>query len=647
MSIPKLDSKNNLFDILQNAQAEYQNLEIKSSLDALSFSVFFDWAERYWVLLLITLSLILLIRFIIVKSVAHLESHTQNETRVKTWYLLRWHFLKALQSYIAPLIACMTFLPYQMVMQTKILTSNLTLVFFMGVLMLWILIDTLLRRHGILKTVIPLPKLKHRTLQLTIKILLCMVFTYIVSEEIFKLPENLNFPVQSATVIIGSFVTVICILQVTSLANFNRQARRLSILASAVLLTCIIAELSGYTSYARWVYFGTLGTLCCVSLWSLLIQFIRDITQALQTPDHHWHGELKALLHIDAEDTLKNIPWLSFVIQTLMTGLMILGVLSVWGLSIQTISWAQNTFVEGFSIGKSTIVPLKIIIGIITFIIILNVGRSISGRISSGSLLRHKLDSSAIETITKMTTYIGFMVAAVVGLTMAGFNFQNLAIIAGALSVGIGFGLQNIVNNFVSGIILLFERPVRTGDWVSVGNQEGFVKNIRVRSTEVQTWDRTDVIIPNSEFISQQVTNYTLRDPHGRLKISLCVRYGTDTQMVRSLLLEIAEAQHRVIKTGRNGIPKPEVYFMSFDEGRVHLQLWVFIRNIRDKWQATSELNFEIDRRFREAGIEIPIPQHGLHIRSSIPIPFEKDMPMPSQPSQEEKDEGEDEDKPA
>ncbi|MEE9342236.1 MAG: mechanosensitive ion channel domain-containing protein, partial [Gammaproteobacteria bacterium] len=184
---------------------------------------------------------------------------------------------------------------------------------------------------------------------------------------------------------------------------------------------------------------------------------------------------------------------------------------------------------------------------------------------------------------------------------------------AGALSVGIGFGLQNIVNNFVSGLILLFERPIKTGDWVVVGQTEGYVKRIRIRATQIQTFDRSDVIVPNSELISHQLTNWMYQNQHGRARIPVGVAYGSDTEKVKDLLLAVAADHSRVIKTSI--APEPNVLFLGFGDSALNFELRVFIYNISDRLSVVSELNFAIDKAFREQGIEIPFPQRDVHIR--------------------------------
>jgi small-conductance mechanosensitive channel len=231
------------------------------------------------------------------------------------------------------------------------------------------------------------------------------------------------------------------------------------------------------------------------------------------------------------------------------------------------------------------------------------------------------MGQGARDAVVTITGYIMFLIALLAGMSAAGFDFGNIAIIAGALSVGIGFGLQNIVNNFVSGLILLFERPVRKGDWVVVNGTEGVVKDIQIRSTRIETFDRSDVIVPNSELISNQVTNWVLSSSSGRAVIPVGVAYGTDTELVRDTLLKVAEESDDVAKTSY--LPEPKVLFREFGDSSLNFELRVFLHNVDSRLSVISDLNFAIDKAFREAGIEIPFPQRDLHVRS-LPDNFDK-----------------------
>lgn len=224
------------------------------------------------------------------------------------------------------------------------------------------------------------------------------------------------------------------------------------------------------------------------------------------------------------------------------------------------------------------------------------------------------MERGAKEAMVTITGYSMVAIAFLVGLGVSGFDFGSLAIIAGALSVGIGFGLQNVVNNFISGLILLFERPVKTGDWIVVGGTEGYVKRIRIRATQIQTFDSADVIVPNSELIASQVTNWMLHDPHGRARIPVSVAYGSDTQKVKTILESVAKEHPSVVTDATTS--KPRVLFRGFGDSSLDFELRCYIQNIDERLQVVSDLNFAIDAAFRKNNIEMPFPQRDIHIRS-------------------------------
>ena len=177
------------------------------------------------------------------------------------------------------------------------------------------------------------------------------------------------------------------------------------------------------------------------------------------------------------------------------------------------------------------------------------------------------------------------------------------------MSVGIGFGLQSIVNNLVSGFILLFERPIKVGDWIIVGDKEGLVKKISFRATEIETWQRASVIVPNGELLTTAVTNWTHSDRRGRVEVPVGVAYGSDVEKVREILLACADEHDRVLKD-----PPPWVLFMNFGNSSLDFELRCFTNDVMRRMGCASDLRFAIDKRFREEGIEIPFPQHVVHM---------------------------------
>jgi small-conductance mechanosensitive channel len=226
-------------------------------------------------------------------------------------------------------------------------------------------------------------------------------------------------------------------------------------------------------------------------------------------------------------------------------------------------------------------------------------------------------------TILRISHYIILVVGIVFALQFIGIDLGGLAVIFGLLSVGIGFGLQNIASNFVSGIILLFERPIIIGDRVTVGDLEGDVIAIKMRATTIQTLDNISIIVPNSEFISGKVINWSHGDKTIRLEIKVGVAYGSDVELVFKALKEVAREDPNVLN-----LPQPDILFSEFGDSSLNMTLRVWINDLKLHYNIRSDINRAIVKKFREYGIEIPFPQRDLHIRSPLPIPHTEKEPI-------------------
>lgn len=231
------------------------------------------------------------------------------------------------------------------------------------------------------------------------------------------------------------------------------------------------------------------------------------------------------------------------------------------------------------------------------------------------------MDAGVQNSLVTLFGYVGLVFAAAMALSIAGVDLSNLALIAGALSVGIGFGLQSVVNNFVSGLILLFERPIKVGDWIITPSGEGIVKKISVRSTEIETFDRSSIIVPNSELVAQTVTNWTHKNNMGRVRIPVGVAYGADPERVRDILMKCADENPLVVR-----YPEPFVSWEGFGASSLDFELRCFLSDIGRGLQVRTELRYAIFKAFKENGIEIPFPQQDIHVRSWP----EKHIPEPS-----------------
>jgi len=205
--------------------------------------------------------------------------------------------------------------------------------------------------------------------------------------------------------------------------------------------------------------------------------------------------------------------------------------------------------------------------------------------------------------------YLGTAIAGLIGISAAGIDLSSLALVAGALSLGIGFGLQNIVSNFVSGLILLVERPFKVGDWVATGTTEGFVRRISVRATEIETFQRQSIIVPNSELINAPVGNWTHRNRLGRIEIPVSVSYDSDPRQVMDLLMDIALAHPGLLRN-----PEPVVMFNGFGQSSLDFELRGFVGDVLGALPVKNELRVTILERFRAEGIMMPYPHQEVHL---------------------------------
>ncbi len=394
------------------------------------------------------------------------------------------------------------------------------------------------------------------------------------------------------------------------LLRFDK-ARRAGLTGIAVLV--MIIELSGYRNFSIFLLVGLLGTFLLFALLRFALLFIDEVIGGFVSSKYQWQQGLRHKLGLPARERLTGITWLRIIFKLLAWAIGVLLFLQLWGLPDPDRQKLNTNLVDGFNIGGLIIAPARIVMGFIIFAAGWTLISWLKIQLEKRWLKNAGFSLSAQETLVTMTGYSGFAMALILGLSVAGFSFSNLAVIAGALSVGIGFGLQNIVNNFVSGLIILFERPVKRGDWISIGNTEGYVQKISVRSTLIQTFDRSDVIVPNSELISNQVTNMMLNDNFGRLIVPVGVAYGSDTELVRRILLEIAEANDQVIND--DSMPKPLVLFLEFGESSLNFELRCHLANIDRRLNVKSAINFEIDRAFRQHNIAMPFPQRDIYIK--------------------------------
>ena len=366
-----------------------------------------------------------------------------------------------------------------------------------------------------------------------------------------------------------------------------------------------ITAVIGYSNIGAKLVFATILTLAVLFSLFIIFTLIAYLSSEVIIKSQNKNNQDKA-----SKGGLFRV-FLAFILACFAIPLLAL----IWGARVVDIQDVWLSLKDGVVLGDTRIS----ISDFITFVIIFSIGYTLTRLLQSALRLsvlpNTKIDSGAQNALVTGVGYVGIFFSALIAITSMGLDLSSLAIVAGALSVGIGFGLQAIVSNFLSGIILLVERPIKVGDWIQVGAYSGYVSKIAVRSTTIDTFDQANVIIPNADFISGTVTNMTHLSKRGRVKVPVGVAYDSDPVFVKEILMDIASSNVNILKS-----PGPSVFLLGFGPDSIDFEIRGILRDVNSITSTRSDINFEILRRFAQEGIEIPFGQRDITIKNAAEL---------------------------
>ena len=397
------------------------------------------------------------------------------------------------------------------------------------------------------------------------------------------------------------------------------------LLLSVLVLSAIPFALLGYATLAAHLHNAIFSTLLMLAIVVLAHRLVGDLLEEAAAPDTPSGRWVRHRFGLAPDSTLRGQHLVMLAVDLFLVLLLAAGIPAAWSVDTDAIVDAAGQLMRGVKVGNVTISLGNVGMAIVAFTVCIAIARLVRTVVRDRVLPTVDAPIPLRQSIDAGLNYVGVLLALVIGIGVLGVDFTNLAIVLGALSVGIGLGLQNIANNVISGVILLVERPIKAGDWVSVAGHEGFIRRINIRATEMETFQRTHVIMPNSMFLQNPVVNRTYADTSSRVEIKLTVGLATDVPAMEALLREVALGHPRVLR-----VPAPIVRFERITPTGLDFELFVFVSRLEDRLVVTNDLNQAILAKMIEDGILDPKPiptfkLHGVEKSLSVDVIAKKD----------------------
>lgn len=440
------------------------------------------------------------------------------------------------------------------------------------------------------------------------RIVRALAVIYLLSETLILI--GLPRPLQQV------YLSVLCLFVIVACVKLARQIAAGRLEASNGLVTALylgamfgaaglIGEVFGYATFSANLVEAVLGTIILILVTHMAVRLSDGVIATVMQKERVRSLHLVSLLGTGTTRRLQNLMHI-FLLTNAFVYLFV-----VWNVFDRHKEALEELLSWEFAVGEFSVTMQMLVLLLLVLYLTNMLSWILQGLVEAYYMTPRSMEYGVKTALKRLLHYALFTIGFFIAISMAGLDLQKFTIIAGALGVGIGFGLQNIVNNFVSGLIMLFERPVKVGDMILLDGQWGTITNIGLRSTVVETFDLAEIIVPNSDLISQKVVNWTLSSSVSRVVLPVGVAYGSRLETVLEVLTRVAMEHSDILED-----PEPSAIFTGFGNSSIDFELRAWIPDINLRLKVKSELGRAVDEEFRKAGITIPFPQMDLHLKS-------------------------------